>query len=347
MSNPQFGGETGRGPHYGNDPYAGNPSASAPSSIDANAHAANAGPGNGAAQFPDRSLVQQSYGTVQQNYGTQGYSAQSYGAQAAQPASADLPPMGWYPDPAGSPQERYWDGSAWTHNLRPAEQFQAAQPLPGGHLSAQPQYGYSGASQQYAGNPYGGSYGGAPANYATGQSNSPTTADGVPLAGWWWRVLASVIDSFVLGVVAQIVQLPFAGALSEGLLLWFEDFAIAIESGSTDFASPLDPQYGISGPLVGIMVATNLVTFLYGFLLLRYKGATLGHMACGLRVVPTDQGRAPEGLSWGQAGLRHFMYMFIGLVPIVNIVNYLMAAFSDKRQTWHDMIAKTQVVKIR
>lgn len=28
---------------------------------------------------------------------------------------------GWYPDPGGSGQSRFWDGSAWTHDLRPAQ----------------------------------------------------------------------------------------------------------------------------------------------------------------------------------------------------------------------------------
>jgi hypothetical protein len=39
------------------------------------------------------------------------------GAAATGTASApsgDLPPAAWYPDPAGSPGLRYWDGTAWT-----------------------------------------------------------------------------------------------------------------------------------------------------------------------------------------------------------------------------------------
>ncbi|MFN8126424.1 MAG: DUF2510 domain-containing protein [Candidatus Nanopelagicales bacterium] len=26
---------------------------------------------------------------------------------------------GWYPDPKGMPQERYWDGHSWTDHTRP------------------------------------------------------------------------------------------------------------------------------------------------------------------------------------------------------------------------------------
>ena len=33
--------------------------------------------------------------------------------------SAAQPPAGWYPDPAGSGDERYWDGAAWSQVTRP------------------------------------------------------------------------------------------------------------------------------------------------------------------------------------------------------------------------------------
>ncbi len=302
---------------------------------------------------------------------TSGYGSAAANASDAQPA-ADLPPMGWYPDPAGSSQERYWDGAQWTQNLRPSE------PQPGltqqqdwrsngaqYPLGAQDSYATDGRGPVYGGNPYGAApggvvpYGAAPyggaghgaapyGGYASAIAPvGPTTADGVPLAGWWWRVLASIIDSFALSLVSQMLQAPFMAKITYGMTLWIEDMMRMAESGSPEILWPFDPRYGITGPLILMVVAIQLVTFLYGFLMLRYKGATLGHLACGLRVVPTDQGRAPEGLSWGQAGLRHAMYMLIGFVPLINIVNYLMAAFTDKRQTWHDMIAKTQVVKIR
>lgn len=36
----------------------------------------------------------------------------------AQRPPAAIPP-GWYPDPAGQPGQRYWDGAAWTHFTHP------------------------------------------------------------------------------------------------------------------------------------------------------------------------------------------------------------------------------------
>lgn len=43
-----------------------------------------------------------------------------------QPPPREIPP-GWYPDPEGKPQSRYWDGSSWTDQVGP--QLPPAQPL--------------------------------------------------------------------------------------------------------------------------------------------------------------------------------------------------------------------------
>jgi hypothetical protein len=37
-------------------------------------------------------------------------------------------PAGWYPDPAGSASQRWWDGTAWTGHLQPAASVQPAYP---------------------------------------------------------------------------------------------------------------------------------------------------------------------------------------------------------------------------
>ena len=46
------------------------------------------------------------------------------------------PPAGWYPDPAGSGGERYWDGIAWSQATRDPH---LAPPPP----QPQPGYGYA------------------------------------------------------------------------------------------------------------------------------------------------------------------------------------------------------------
>src|SRR5690242_19350464 len=44
-----------------------------------------------------------------------------------------LPPAGWYEDPDGTGQQRYWDGSKWTDQLAPPPP-QPEQQLVGGRL---------------------------------------------------------------------------------------------------------------------------------------------------------------------------------------------------------------------
>lgn len=47
----------------------------------------------------------------------------SYRTAPPVPAALDhaaLPPTGWYADPAGDGQQRFWDGGQWTDHVRPA-----------------------------------------------------------------------------------------------------------------------------------------------------------------------------------------------------------------------------------
>ena len=48
-----------------------------------------------------------------------GYDFRTVPAYAASPVSPPTVPAGWFPDPQGSGQLRYWDGRQWTATTRP------------------------------------------------------------------------------------------------------------------------------------------------------------------------------------------------------------------------------------
>lgn len=140
-------------------------------------------------------------------------------------------------------------------------------------------------------------------------------AAGTPIGygGFWIRLVAYIIDGILLGIAAGVI-----GAVTGGGMY-----------GDLDH-----PNYSGSG--VSIVVA-----WLY-FALMESseRGATVGKMAVGLRVV-TDQG---QRLSFLHATGRYFA-KFVS--AIIMGIGFLMVAFTDRKRGLHDMIAGTLVVKVR
>lgn len=66
------------------------------------------------------------------------------------------------------------------------------------------------------------------------------------------------------------------------------------------------------------------------------RQATLGKMALRLRVTDLDGNR----ISFGRASARHFAKYLSGLILAIG---YIMAAFTERHQALHDMVAGTLV----
>ncbi len=232
------------------------------------------------------------------------------------PPGRHAAPSGWYPDPANGARERYWDGWQWSRNTRPR-----AHPAP-------PQMG-----------PY---RPGPPRAVAR-------TADGVPLAGWWWRALAILIDYLILASVAGILLAPvylrFIRAMSGAV-------AAATRAAQTGQPTPaLAPtdllpakdQLLVTGVTVGLAL-------IYIVAFLRWRGATPGKLVCGLRVVPVDQGLSRAALPWQTVLVRAAIWVLPGLfslLAVITVIDALFPLWNPKRQALHDLAARTQVVVLR
>ncbi len=96
----------------------------------------------------------------------------------------------------------------------------------------------------------------------------------------------------------------------------------------------------------GTFVLVDLVFgVFYEVLMLRYWGATLGKMACGIKVVRPDGG----GLGWGVSFGRYFMYnVVISAVPFINwillITTAIMAGTDEQKRGLHDRVCDTRVI---
>jgi uncharacterized RDD family membrane protein YckC len=142
----------------------------------------------------------------------------------------------------------------------------------------------------------------------------PAGPDHVAYGGFWIRVVAYLIDGILLTIVCGVV----------GRILGIDIFASDWE------------HYDPTANLISLVIG-----WLY-FALLESspRGATVGKMAMGLRVV-TGSG---QRLSFMNATGRYFAKI---LSAIILCIGFIMIAFTDRKRGLHDIIADTLVIKTR
>ena len=133
-------------------------------------------------------------------------------------------------------------------------------------------------------------------------------------AGFWLRFVAMLIDGIVL-------------ALGGGVIVVVLIFAV--------------PSLG-TDPM-GMQIIANLIFVLVGLVYFvgmesSAKQGTLGKMALGLKVTDLNGNRIGVGRALGR---------FLGKIisEIILLIGFLMAAFTEKKQALHDMMAGTLVIR--
>jgi uncharacterized RDD family membrane protein YckC len=82
-----------------------------------------------------------------------------------------------------------------------------------------------------------------------------------------------------------------------------------------------------------------LLTIIYEALLIAlWNGQTIGKLAMGIRVVTAAGRPVPVGMAFARAGMKIVSGAALGL-------GYLWMLWDAEKQTWHDKVAKTYVVK--
>ena len=129
-------------------------------------------------------------------------------------------------------------------------------------------------------------------------------------AGFWRRVAAVILDGLILGVVT----VPLTLAVGDG-----DTYAEAARSASAS------------------TIQTVITWLYYSLMESSAKQATVGKMALGI-IVTDLEGRR---IGFGRATGRYFAKI---LSALILGIGFLMAAFTERKQGLHDMIAGTLVV---
>lgn len=151
----------------------------------------------------------------------------------------------------------------------------------------------------------------------------------VSYAGFWKRFASYLIDSIVVTMVVLIIMLPFFMMMG---------FGIVMSAFSEDAEQVIPAVIGaiVAYLFLGLLMAAG--QWLYFALMesSRHQG-TLGKMAVGIKV--TDM--AGNRLTFGRATGRYFAKIISGMTLGVG---YILAAFTEKKQALHDLIAGCLVV---
>jgi len=130
------------------------------------------------------------------------------------------------------------------------------------------------------------------------------------------RILATVVDGLVFGVLYAVMALLFGTVTSVGPANW-------------------------SGSLTALpSVLYGVIVLLYYILMEGYLGQTVGKMVVGIKVVREDNGEVP---GVGGATIRTLLRIVDGLFSY--LVAFIAVLISGKNQRLGDMAAHTLVVR--
>jgi uncharacterized RDD family membrane protein YckC len=149
-------------------------------------------------------------------------------------------------------------------------------------------------------------------------------AEGAKIGGQlnYARVLTRFGAVFVDGLILQAVNISLRLALGVPIF----------ESAGSQPPEKLGLQLTVIG--LGVLFAAT-----YEIAMIGKFGATLGKMACKVRVVTAEGGK----ISYARATGRYFAKF---LSAMICLIGYIMAFFDDERRALHDRICNTRVITI-
>ncbi|HEX8339679.1 MAG TPA: RDD family protein [Tepidisphaeraceae bacterium] len=154
---------------------------------------------------------------------------------------------------------------------------------------------------------------------STGTLNYYAGSAAMPIhVGFWWRVLAYIIDYLVLLVPGFLINLIFQGVAG----------AVGRD------ATPVQ----IAVIVTNMIVSISLWWLYFALMESSARQGTLGKMAIGAIVTDEAGGR----IGFGHATARYFSKILSG---IILCIGFMMVGWTQRKQGLHDILAKTFVVR--
>jgi uncharacterized RDD family membrane protein YckC len=155
----------------------------------------------------------------------------------------------------------------------------------------------------------------------------------ITYASFGARLVAMIIDGLVIWVLQMVVIAPILAVMGLGIASNADNFENMSEAEAVGMIG------GLIAGFFSAMLVVAAISFLYfAFMESSKSQASLGKMALGIKVVDLEGQR----ISFGKALLRSLGKI---VSQMIFYIGYIMAAFTDKKQGLHDMIAGTLVVK--
>lgn len=159
------------------------------------------------------------------------------------------------------------------------------------------------------------------------------TQSNVVYASFISRFAAFIIDLIIIGCLQAIVIAPIMAALGLGI-------ASQVDNGGEISEEAAVGMIGAAIAGIGsvIMIVYAISILYYAVMESSKTQGSVGKMALGIKVTDMDGNR----ITFGKALLRSIGKIISSMIMYIG---YLLAAFTEKKQALHDMIATTLVVK--
>jgi uncharacterized RDD family membrane protein YckC len=162
----------------------------------------------------------------------------------------------------------------------------------------------------------------------------PTDRFGRPLAGWWQRFAAILLDGIILGILKLIISAIVIGA-------------------NASHGGLFSTHWRTSSIILGIIFAIIDIAY-FALLNGSERGQTVGQMALGIAVRDEPGGGAIDPQ---RAAIRILVLepgLLLSWIPVIDgiaalwtLVAGLSPLWDGRRQGFHDKVARTNVVKVR